>query len=142
MGVCQATINRLCCVTTTREARVTDQGQANRQRPPQPKTNVLTNHYQSHMSGYLCDASLSRHIISLDDLGGVKNIYLGDMHSREEFSFLMNLASWCSEQMDDPGPIDVIMNVMPPIVFCTTIVSVVVVSWCKHGFTMIVVLPW
>ena len=31
---------------------------------------------------------------------------------------------------------------MLPIVFWNTIVSVVIVSWCRQGFTMMVVLPW
>ena len=38
-------------------------------------------------------------------------------YSGEHFSFPKNLASCCSEQMDVPESVDVIMNVMPPIVF-------------------------
>ena len=56
-------------------------------------------------------------------------------HSAEEFSFPMNLASCCSEQIDLSESIDVIINIMPPIVFWNMIISVVVVSsW--PGFTM------
>ena len=45
----------------------------------------------------------------------------------------MNLASCCSEQMDVPESIDVIMNVMPPIVFWNMAVSVVfsVMVWAE-----------
>ena len=73
-------------------------------------------------------ATFSRHIISLNDFGGVKSIFDGDVHSGEQFSCRMNLASCCSEQMDVPDSIDVIMNVMPPIVFRNLIVSVVIVG--------------
>ena len=42
--------------------------------------------------------------------------------------------------MDVPESIDVIMNVMPPIVLWNMIVSVVVASWCGQVFAMMVVL--
>ena len=54
----------------------------------------------------------------------------------------MNLVTCCSEKLDVPEFIDVIMNVMLPIVFWNMIVSVVVVSWCGQGFSMMVVPPW
>ena len=90
--------------------------------------------------GDLCDATFSQHVISLDDFGGVSNVSNGDAHTGEQLTFRMNLASCCSQQMDVPKSIDVIMNVMPPIVFWNMIVSVVVVSWCGQGLTMIDVL--
>ena len=43
----------------------------------------------------------------------VKNTFDGDVYSREKVSFLMKLASCCSEQMDVPESIDVGMNVKP-----------------------------
>ena len=58
----------------------------------------------------------------------------------ENVSFPMNHASYCSEQTDVPESTDVIMNVMPPIVFWN-MVSMVAVSWCGQGFAMMVVLP-
>ena len=64
------------------------------------------------------------------------------MYCGEQFSVPMNLASCCSEQMDVPESIDVIMNVAPSVMFRNMIVSVVLVSWCRQGFTMMVVLPW
>ena len=65
-------------------------------------------------------------------------IFDGDVHNGEQFSFPMNFTS-CSEQMDVPESIDVITNVMPPIVFWNIVVSVVAVSWYGQGFTMKVV---
>ena len=50
-------------------------------------------------------------IILLNDFGGVENIFDGDVHSGEQFSFPMNLASYWSEYMDVPECTDVIMNV-------------------------------
>ena len=61
-------------------------------------------------------------------VGGVKNMFEGDMHSGEQLSFSTNSAS-CSEQ-----------NVMPPTVFWVMILSVVVVSWC--GVSKVVVVSW
>ena len=66
------------------------------------------------------------------------NLFDGDVHSGEQFSFPTNLASCCSEHMDVQATVDVIMNV----VFWNMIVSVVVVSLCGQGFSMMVVLPW
>ena len=85
--------------------------------------------------GDLCDATFSRHIISLNDFTGVMEI----LNLTETNTVEMHLASWCSEQMDVPESIDVIMNVI--IVFWNMIVSAVVASWCGQGFTMVVVLP-
>ena len=65
---------------------------------------------------------------------------VGNVHSGEQLFFPMNLASCCSEEMDVPEFIDVIMNVMPPNMFWNMIILMVVVSWCEQGFTMMVVL--
>ena len=46
-----------------------------------------------------------------------KNTFDGDVHSGEQFSCLMNLVSFCSEQLVVPEFIDVMINVMPPTVF-------------------------
>ena len=62
-------------------------------------------------------------------------MFNGDMHIGEEFSFLMNLASCCSEQMDVPESLDVMMNIMLLTVFWNMVFSVMVVSWCGQGFT-------
>ena len=48
----------------------------------------------------------------------------------------------CSDQMDVPESINIILKVMLPIVFWNMIVSVVVVSWCGQVFTMMIILPW
>ena len=37
----------------------------------------------------MCDATLSRHVISLNDFGSVENIFDGDMNRGEQFSFSM-----------------------------------------------------
>ena len=71
----------------------------------------------------------------MNNISGFKNTFDGDIHSGE--SHFM-----CSEQMDIPESIDIITNVMSPIVFWNMIVSEVVVSWIGQGFTMMVVLPW
>ena len=47
----------------------------------------------------------------------------------------MHLALYCSEQMHVPESYEVIMNVMPPIVFWNMIISVVVfhgLAWIHH----------
>ena len=76
----------------------------------------------------MCDVTFSRHIISLDDFGDV-NIFDGNVHSGEQFSFSINLASYYSEKMDVLQFINVIMNVvLPSIVFWNMIASVVVMS--------------
>ena len=54
------------------------------------------------MQGDLCDVTLSGHIISLNDVGGIKNIFYRDVYNGEQFSFPTNLASCFSEQMDVP----------------------------------------
>ena len=84
----------------------------------------------------------SWHLISLNDFGGVKNILDVVVHSGEQFSFPMNVVSCYSEQMDVLESFNVIMNVMPPVVFWNTIVLVAVISWCGQGFIMMVVPPW
>ena len=52
----------------------------------------------------------------------------------------MNFSRCCSEQIDVPESIGVIINLTPPIVSWNMIVSVVAVSWGRHGLTII--LPW
>ena len=95
--------------------------------------NFLPKDYQSSVS----DTTFSWHIL-LNDVSGVKNIFNGDVHTEDQFSFLMNLTSCCSEQMDVPKSCDIIMNVMSPIVFWNMIILVMVVSWCGQGFTLMV----
>ena len=63
------------------------------------------------------------------DHGGVKNVFDGDVYRGEQFLFLINLASCCSEQMDILESINDIMNVMPQ--QCSGILS-----------CMMVILPW
>ena len=81
------------------------------------------------------DAMFSRHIISLNDVPGVKNLFSADVHRGQQFSFPMNVASWCccllcvfSEQINVLEYMDIIMNVMLPIVFWNMIVSMVAAS--------------
>ena len=75
----------------------------------------------------------------MNDFSSVKYIFVGNVHSGEQFSFLMNLAS---EQMDVPYSNDIIINIMQPNVFQNMIVPVMVGSWCGQRFTTMVVLPW
>ena len=59
----------------------------------------------------MCNPMFSWHIISLNEFGGVKNI----------FFFPENLNSCCLEQVDIPESINV-MNVILPVVFWNMIV--------------------
>ena len=84
---------------------------------------------------------VSAHSLSLNVSGGGKNVFDGGVSSGDQFSFPVYLPSCCLEQLDVPESIDVVMNVMSPVVLWNMVVSVVVVSLCGLGFTMMVVLP-
>ena len=91
--------------------------------------------------GVLCDATFSRHIISLNDWWCQGHIRWRRAQWRTVL--LCRWISLCySEQMDVPDTVDVVVNTVPPTVLWNIIVSVVVVSWCGQGFTPMVVLPW
>ena len=78
---------------------------------------------------------LSEAILLLNNSSGVKNI-LSVERCTVENSYLFRWISGRSEQMDIPESINVIINIMPLIVFFNMIIFVVVVSWCGQGFTM------
>ena len=68
-----------------------------------------------------------RRNMSVNDFSGVDNIFHVHVRSEEQVSFPMNLADGRSKS------IDVIMNVMPPIVFWNMSVPVMVVSCVGRG---------
>ena len=108
VGVCRTIINRFCAQRnntgssrdrpTSKSIHPVDLGQ----HPPQlakfldnneflPKSLSVVYVRLVFKQGDLCDARLSRHIISLNDFGGVQNV-----HSGEQFSLTMNLVYYCS----------------------------------------------
>ena len=68
----------------------------------------------------------------LNDVSGVKKIFNGEVYCGEQISVPMNLASCCSEQMDVPESIDVIMNVTPSVMIVSVDGSVMVWAGIHH----------
>ena len=102
--------------------------------------------FSQTVTSCLCQVGLqvifSWHIILLNSSSGIKNIFDGNVHSGEQLSFLRNLTSCFTDQMDFPEFIDVIMNIMLPIVFWNMTISVVLVSWCSQWFITKDALAW
>ena len=103
------------------------------------------NRYQSSTSGWCSSKATSAtqryHAHHLAQWLRLCQEHTMETCSVQNSSFSMNL-SCCSEQMDILESIDITMNVMQPAVFRNMIASVMVVSWCGQGFTVMVVLPW
>ena len=103
LGVCRATINRFW-VTTTQEAPTNFHPNRLRQVCLQARRPVR------------CNVLTAHHLAVRLDFGVVKTIFDGVL-SGEQLSLQMPTASRRSEQMDVPESIDVVMNVMSPIVW-------------------------